>query len=373
MKEMGYLPLAVIMLFMSFSFPLSASAAADSDQIILQMDIDGISNMIPGDIIKEKFQIKNETENRLQISLGDIRCEGSQALAEHLAFSVGLGNDVLCEMYSLAEATQIMMNKEICVDPGGIKSGEITLGLSRDASEKCMSQEIVVMFSLKLRKDDCGTQQQEESSAELPTQNEETGNTESGDASEENYPARTETERSLSNNRENGSSDKTHLYQVIGRGAWSESGDKGNENNIYLSETEVPMQNTGTEKDIQKRKAMQESRYGREKSKDEETVNNESSISQKEQDKEVRTDRKLKLRIREVKKYNIPAASEVLVEQKNDMQLITLGKRNLVWKLTIAGFVSIVFFLFLMGMLVLCRQREERKLVWEEDIGLEGM
>ena len=71
-----------------FSFPVSATAATDSEKFQFQLDISSADELLPGDISEHILLIQNHTDRRLVYMVETVTFTGSEALAEELELSL---------------------------------------------------------------------------------------------------------------------------------------------------------------------------------------------------------------------------------------------------------------------------------------------
>lgn len=71
-----------------FSFPVSATAATDSEKFQFQLDISSADELLPGDISEHILLVQNHTDRRLAYMVETVTFTGSEALAEELELSL---------------------------------------------------------------------------------------------------------------------------------------------------------------------------------------------------------------------------------------------------------------------------------------------
>lgn len=71
-----------------FSFPVSATAATDSEKFQFQFDISSADELLPGDISEHILLVQNHTDRRLAYMVETVTFTGSEALAEELELSL---------------------------------------------------------------------------------------------------------------------------------------------------------------------------------------------------------------------------------------------------------------------------------------------
>ena len=71
-----------------FSFPVSATAAIDSEKFQFQLDISSADELLPGDISEHILLVQNHTDRRLAYMVEAVTFTGSEALAEELELSL---------------------------------------------------------------------------------------------------------------------------------------------------------------------------------------------------------------------------------------------------------------------------------------------
>lgn len=70
------------------SFPVSATAATDSEKFQFQLDISSADELLPGDISEHILLVQNHTDRRLAYMVETVTFTGSEALAEELELSL---------------------------------------------------------------------------------------------------------------------------------------------------------------------------------------------------------------------------------------------------------------------------------------------
>ena len=71
-----------------FSFPISATAAADSEKFQFQLDVSSVDELLPGDLSEHILLVQNHTDRRLAYMVETVTFTGSEALAEELELSL---------------------------------------------------------------------------------------------------------------------------------------------------------------------------------------------------------------------------------------------------------------------------------------------
>lgn len=71
-----------------FSFPVSATAATDSEKFQFQLEIDHVDELLPGDLSDHTILVHNHTDKRLAYMVEAVTFTGSEALAEELELSI---------------------------------------------------------------------------------------------------------------------------------------------------------------------------------------------------------------------------------------------------------------------------------------------
>ena len=71
-----------------FSFPVSATAATDSEKFQFQLDLSSVDELLPGDLSEHILLVQNHTDRRLAYMVETVTFTGSEALAEELELSL---------------------------------------------------------------------------------------------------------------------------------------------------------------------------------------------------------------------------------------------------------------------------------------------
>lgn len=88
MRNIKKLLMLTSLFLVLFSFPVSATAATDSEKFQFQFDISSADELLPGDISEHILLVQNHTDRRLAYMVETVTFTGSEALAEELELSL---------------------------------------------------------------------------------------------------------------------------------------------------------------------------------------------------------------------------------------------------------------------------------------------
>ena len=110
-----------------FSFPVSATAATDSEKFQFQLDISSADELLPGDISEHILLVQNHTDRRLAYMVESVTFTGSEALAEELELSLLDGEKAFLHG-TVASLSRTDSFEQILTHPAG-REQQLTLRL----------------------------------------------------------------------------------------------------------------------------------------------------------------------------------------------------------------------------------------------------